>query len=130
MRIAYWIFTILAAALMTLSAIPDVLVVDGAVQFFEHLGYPRYLLPFLGVAKLLGVAAILQPWSRTLKEWAYAGLIFDLIGAFYSHMAVGDPPSLFAGSLIGLVLVSGSYVLLRLTESEATSPRLSQPEAI
>jgi hypothetical protein len=130
MRIAYWVFTILAAALMTLSAIPDVLVVDGAVQFFEHLGYPRYLLPFLGVAKLLGVAAILQPWSRTLKEWAYAGLIFDLIGAFYSHMAVGDPPSLFAGSLIGLVLVSGSCVLLRLTESEATSPRLSQPEAI
>ena len=130
MKIAYWIVTGLAAALMTLSAIPDVLMVDGAVQFFEHLGYPRYLLPFLGVAKLLGVAAILQPWSRTLTEWAYAGLIFDLVGAFYSHMAVGDPPSLFAGSLIGLVLVSGSYILLRLTEARATSLRLSQREAI
>jgi len=130
MKIAYWIVTGLAAALMTLSAIPDVLMVDGAVQFFEHLGYPRYLLPFLGVAKLLGVAAILQPWSRTLKEWAYAGLIFDLIGALYSHIAIGDPPSLFAGSLIGLVLVSGSYILLRLTETAAPAPRLSHSEAI
>ena len=130
MKIAYWIFTVLAAALMTLSAIPDLLVVDGAVELFNHLGYPKYLLPFLGVAKLLGVAAILQPWSRTLKEWAYAGLIFDLVGAFYSHMALGDPLSLFAPSLVGLVLVSGSYILLRLIETETPSPRLSQREAI
>ena len=77
MKIVYWIFTILLAALMFLSAIPDVLMVDGAVQIFEHLGYPRYLLPFIGVAKILGAAAILQPWFRSLTEWAYAGITFD-----------------------------------------------------
>lgn len=90
MKIAYWIVTILLAGLLILSAIPDVLLVPGAVQIFEHLGYPRYLLPFIGIAKLLGAAAILQPWFRGMKEWAYAGITFDMIGALYSHVAVGD----------------------------------------
>src|SRR5215216_2622785 len=81
-----WIFTILASALMTLSAIPDVLRVPSAVMVFRHLGYPEYLLPFLGMAKLLGVAAVLAPGlAARIKEWAFAGLTFDLIGALYSH---------------------------------------------
>ena len=117
MRITYWIFTGLIAALMIVSAIPDVLMVDGAVQIFEHLGYPRYLLPFIGVAKILGAAAILQPWFRSLKEWAYAGITFDLIGALYSHLAVGDAISFLIPPILGLVLVMGSYFTLRKLES-------------
>lgn len=117
---AYWIVTILAAALMTMSAIPDVLMAEEALEFFRHLGYPQYLLPFLGVAKLLGVAAILQPWFPRLKEWAYAGLVFDLIGAFYSHLSVGDPPSFWIFAVIGLVLVSMSYVLHRRLQRQRT----------
>ena len=117
MKIAYWIFTILAAALMTLSAIPDILYAPEAVAIFGNLGYPSYLLPFLGVAKLLGAVAILQPWFRHLKEWAYAGITFDLIGAFYSHLSVGDPVSLWIFSVIGLFLTLTSYILLRSIES-------------
>lgn len=117
MKITYWIFTILIAALMIVSAIPDVLLVDGAVQIFEHLGYPRYLLPFIGVAKLLGGAAILQPWFRRLKEWAYAGITFDLLGALYSHLAVGDPIQFLIPPILGLIFVAGSYLALRKLES-------------
>ena len=117
MKIAYWIFTILLVALMSVSAIPDVLLVPGAVQIFEHLGYPRYLLPFIGVAKLLGSAAILQPWFRGIKEWAYAGITFDLIGAVYSHISVGDEISFLIPPAIGILLVGGSYVTLRQLES-------------
>ena len=108
MKIAYWIFTILLVALLILSAVPDVLLVPGAVQIFEHLGYPRYLLRFIGIAKLLGAAAILQPWSRGLKEWAYAGVTFDLIGALYSHIAVGDSVQFLIPPIIGLALTGGS----------------------
>lgn len=121
MKIAYWIFTGLIAALMIVSAIPDVLVVDGAVQIFEHLGYPRYLLPFIGVAKLLGAAAILQPWFRHLKEWAYAGITFDLIGALYSHIAVGDALQFLIPPMLGLVFVIGSYLTLRSLESRQSA---------
>ncbi len=109
--ITYWIVTASFATLMTLSAIPDITRDTGAVEFFKHLGYPAYLLPFLGVAKLLGVAAVLFPRFPRLKEWAYAGLAFDLIGAFYSHLSVGDPVNIWIFSVIGLVLCFSSYFL-------------------
>jgi hypothetical protein len=111
MKIAYWIVTGLMAAFITASAIPDVLMVPGAVEIIQHLGYPPYLVPFLGVAKLLAVVTVLVPGFNRLKEWAYAGLVIDLVGAFYSHMAVGDPVSLWAPSVVALALVLGSYFL-------------------
>jgi hypothetical protein len=86
---------------------------SGGLGIFKHLGYPEYLLPFIGIAKLLAVAAILAPGFHKLKEWAYAGLVFDLIGALYSHISVGDPASAWFFALIGLVLVVASYSLLQ-----------------
>ena len=104
-----WPVTGLMAALMLLSAVPDVLRVPGAMTVFRHLGYPPYLLLFLGTAKILGVAAVLAPGLPRLKEWAFAGLTFDLTGALYSHVSVGDPASVWTPAAIGLVLIAGSY---------------------
>jgi hypothetical protein len=109
----YWIVTGLMAAFMLMASIPDILRMPEAVEVFTHLGYPTYLLPFIGIAKILGVIAVLARGFPRLKEWAYAGLVFDLIGALYSHFSVGDPPSVWAGALVGLLLVIGSYVLYR-----------------
>src|SRR5882762_1506351 len=86
-KILYWIITGLFSAFMLFSAIPDIMVVPDAITFMNHLGYPIYIIPFLGVAKLLGVIAILIPGFPRIKEWAYAGLFFDLIGATYSVIA-------------------------------------------
>jgi len=119
-RILYWIVTGLAAAFMALASIPDVLRNPQALSIFDHLGYPAYLLPFLGIAKLLGISALLVPGFRRLKEWAYAGLVFDLSGAWYSHLSVGDPPSVWVFPVIGLLLVAGSYLLR--TASPMTAP--------
>lgn len=52
------------------------------------LGYPRYFIPFTGWAKLMGAIVLLFPGNGRLKEWAYAGLFFDLIAAVYSGIAV------------------------------------------
>lgn len=79
----YWIFTIIFGLLMIMSSIPN----DEAATFYGHLGYPQYIIGFLGIAKLLGVIAILIPGFPRLKEWAYAGLFFDLTGATYSQIA-------------------------------------------
>ena len=49
------------------------------------------MITFLDVAKILGVIAILIPGYPRLKEWAYAGLAFDLIGATYAQIAKGYP---------------------------------------
>ncbi len=56
----------------------------------KHLLYPAYFFTILGVWKLLGVIAILSPKLPLLKEWAYAGFVFDTTGALASHVAVGD----------------------------------------
>jgi uncharacterized membrane protein YphA (DoxX/SURF4 family) len=109
-----WTITGLMAALMLLSAVPDVLRVPGAVSVFRHLGYPPYLLLFLGTAKLLGVAAVLIPGPPRIKEWAFAGLMFDVTGALYSHLSVGDPPSAWLPAALAFALIASSYVAYRL----------------
>jgi hypothetical protein len=108
-NIFYWVFTGLFSAMMLGSAIPDVISSPIAVQGMHvELGYPVYFIPFIGVAKVLGVLAILLPLSARIKEWAYAGLVFDLIGATFSIIAIGKPDWMFM--ILPLFLGVASYV--------------------
>jgi len=113
LKSVYWIVTGLMAVFMLMASIPDIMQIPQAVAIFMHLGYPAYLLPFLGTAKLLSVVVVMLPGVRSLKEWAYAGIVIDLVGALYSHLAVGDPASAWAMPLVGLLLVGGSYFCYR-----------------
>jgi len=107
----YWVFTSLFALMMLGSAIPDVLSMPLAIKgMHEDLGYPIYFIPFIGVAKVLGVVAILIPGHPRVKEWAYAGLVFDLIGATYSIIAAGQPVGSWAFMILPLLLAAGSYI--------------------
>jgi hypothetical protein len=109
-NILYWVFTGLLAVLMLLSAIPSLLETAQSMELTsKHLGYPVYFSRFLGVAKLLGVIALVVPGYRRLKEWAYAGFAFDLIAAAYSFLAVGDSPVQCIAPVIGLVILALSY---------------------
>lgn len=81
----------------------------------KALGYPVYFLKILGTAKLLGVLAIVYGRFRTLKEWAYAGFVFDLIGASASHYFSGDPISKIIIPIIVLVFVFFSYFIWKKT---------------
>jgi len=115
--IAYWVFNGLFAGFMAMGAIPDAMMIPEAVELFDVLGYPTYLLPFLGIAKLIGAAVVLLPAPATLKEWAYAGLAFDLLGALYSHLMIGH--ELWWGPVIPLLLLVPAYVLYRKRQSPA-----------
>ncbi|MDQ0902007.1 MULTISPECIES: DoxX family protein [unclassified Paenibacillus] len=126
-KVMYWIFTALLVVLMGVGAIPDILYAPEAVALFAHLGYPSYLLPFLGVAKLLGILAILIPGFPRIKEWAYAGFTFDLVGAMYSGIAVGDPVGGLAVFIIGFIVIGGSYVCYHRKQRAAS---LSQPPGL
>ena len=87
-NIIYWISTIIFAALMVFSAIGGIQPTQQAIQIMhDMLGYPVYFIQFISIAKLLGVIAILIPGFNRIKEWAYAGLFFDLAGAIYSGIA-------------------------------------------
>ena len=109
-KIIYWIVTILFVAFMIFTAIPEIMNTAESVAFMDHLGYPAYFNQFIGIAKILGCIAILIPGFPRLKEWAYAGLAFDLTGAIYSMIAVEgfQVPMLFM--LVPVVLGILSYV--------------------
>jgi hypothetical protein len=109
-KILYWVFTILMIVLMLFSAIGTFMNNPQGVEFAKHLGYPFYIFKFLAVAKILGVIAILVPGNKRLKEWAYAGFSFDLIGAAYSGLSVGDPLVQWIPVYVGLIFIFGSYI--------------------
>ena len=58
----------------------------------------------------MGVIAILIPGFPRIKEWAYAGLVFDLVGATYSQIAVGMDPGGLVFMAFSFVLAFGSYI--------------------
>lgn len=115
-KILYWVFTGLFGAVMLATSIPDILNTPDAVDFMHtKLGLPTYLVPFVGVAKVLGVIAILIPGYPRITEWAYAGLAFDLIGAVYCVIAAGimEKPTDILPMSVFFILLIGSYVYYR-----------------
>jgi hypothetical protein len=108
--VAFRVLTVLFAGFMLLSA---ALYLFGATVIRDGmavLGYPVYITTILGIAKLLGAAALLQWRAPVLREWAYAGFTINLIGAAASHVLAGDVAG--AGSpLLFLALLAASYAL-------------------
>lgn len=88
-RIAYWTTTGLLVFELALGGTWDVLRVHQVSNLIERLGYPQYFLVILGTWKLFGAAALAVPRFPRLKEWAYAGAIFDLTGAVASLLMAG-----------------------------------------
>jgi uncharacterized membrane protein YphA (DoxX/SURF4 family) len=118
-KISYWITTGLFAFVMLGSAIPDVILAPLAVEGFTKMGFPTYMLPFLGIAKTLGVIAVLIPGFPRLKEWAYAGLVIDLIGATYLIAMSGEPASSWVPMILPLTLAASSYILYHKKQNAA-----------
>ena len=107
-KITYWISTVLVSAMMALSAAMYLTHNPQIMAAFASLGYPAYLPNILGVAKLLGVVALLAPRHGLIKEWAYAGFTFTFLGAFISHLTMGQGPQA-VNPLVALVLLTTSY---------------------
>ena len=109
--IAYWTTTALVAFAFAAGGIFDLSGAPEIMQTLDRLGYPAYLAPLLGTWKLLGVLAILAPGLPRLKEWAYAGMVFDITGAIVSHAAVGDPVAQLTAPIVLLGLIAASWAL-------------------
>src|SRR6478735_8088345 len=113
--ILFWVFTIAFSFIMVFSAIPSIRLTQESIDFMNKgLGYPVYFIPFTGVAKVLGIIAILIPGYPRIKEWAYAGLFFDLIGAIYSVTSIGQEGWQFILLPLGLGILSYFFYHRRL----------------
>jgi uncharacterized membrane protein YphA (DoxX/SURF4 family) len=109
--IAYWIATALIAFVFLSGGAVDVARPGFALQGMRQLGYPDYFMVILGVWKVLGGIAVLAPRLPRLKEWAYAGMFFDLTGASASHASVGDPVAKIVIPLVIACIVVASWAL-------------------
>jgi uncharacterized membrane protein YphA (DoxX/SURF4 family) len=109
--IAYWMTTALVAFALGAGGVADVLLIQPVLEGMTKLGYPSYFCVILGIWKVLGAAAILIPRFPRLKEWAYAGAVFDFTGAAASHWAVNDDAMKLVAPLVLTVLAIASWTL-------------------
>ncbi|HTQ04204.1 MAG TPA: DoxX family protein [Polyangiaceae bacterium] len=113
--------TALAVLAFAGSGLANLLHLEHIAHDMTHLGYPPYVMTVLGTWKLLGAVVVAAPQLPRVKEWAYAGMIFDLTGAAASRAASGD------GALTVLIPL---LIAVAVTVSWATRPatrRLSAP---
>jgi hypothetical protein len=112
LKIWYWIVTIIFAGFMIFTAVPNVMVDKASVDLINgFMGFPKYMIPFLGIAKIIGAIVILIPGLNRLKEWAYAGLFFDLAGATYGIIYLMGVKSDIVFMILPIVFLFLSYFL-------------------
>lgn len=117
LNIFYWVFTGLLIPSLGYGSIMEVMGNPQSIEIITSLGYPAYLSPFLGVARILALIVIFSPKFSRLKEWAYAGLVFDIMGAIYSQIAIGNPLTytIFPIIILGVIFASYYFHHKRLT---------------
>jgi uncharacterized membrane protein YphA (DoxX/SURF4 family) len=108
-NVIYWTTTIITAIAFVTGGAAYLARADAPVQGMAALGYPTYFVGILGVWKVLGGIAILSPRLPRLKEWAYAGIAFDLTGAAFSHATIGDPILKVVVPLVLLGIAAASW---------------------
>jgi uncharacterized membrane protein YphA (DoxX/SURF4 family) len=109
--IGYWATTGILAVDFLASGMASLARPPAVVAGMEHLGYPAYFGLILGTWKVLGAIALLLPRFPRLKEWAYAGIFFDVTGAAVSHAASGDGVGHTVAPLVFAAIAVASWAL-------------------
>lgn len=91
-----------------------------AKEGIRHLGYPDYFGTALVVFKVVGTLALMIPQvPKRLKEWAYAGFVFDFLFASISHAAVdGISFGVFFPFIVMAVLLISYFYFHKLNTNE------------
>lgn len=129
-KIAFWTATILGPSSFVIGGVLNLSQSNEALEALQHLGYPAYFALVLGFWKLAGAIAITVPGLPRLKEWAYAGFMFNLTSAAISHAASGDGVGDVIAPLVFLALVLTSWALRpasRTLAAPAAAPAAAQP---
>lgn len=110
-NLIYWISTAIILLLMLSSVLGTFFIHDPkSIEKMAPLGYPAYVMQMLAVAKMLGIIAILIPGFPVIKEWAYAGFTFDLLGATISMIVTGFAVADWAPMFLFLAILAVSYI--------------------
>ena len=104
----YWIATILVALVLISGGWWMMSNSRLSVDQNPLLGFPAYFWQLLGFWKILGGIAILVPRFRLIKEWAYAGIVFNMTGATAARVLTSDSTAHIIAPLVifGITLLS------------------------
>ena len=108
---AYWTTTAVLATECVVGGVMGALRLSPFRDTATHLGYPAYFMSILGVWYVSAGVILLAPRLVRLKEWAYAGLVFNYTGAAASHIWVGDGAAKLVGPAVFLGLTLASWAL-------------------
>ncbi len=120
----YWVSTAFVALLMGFAGVLFLFRLDGSLKVIQHLGYPLYFSTLIGMTRTLGSAAILLPVPRGVREWAYAGLTFDIATTILSILFSGLPVLSIIQPLIVLLALMGSYLCWHMRVPSSAQPAL------
>ena len=126
-KILYWTITGLFALLLLLAGITEAVQHELGRQIMQHLGFPVHVMLIIGIGKILAAVALVQTKSQVMKEWAYAGVTFNLIGAFAARAYAGDSLGLILSPLIFLSVMFLSYFLWKKVEKTSVIPLHAAP---
>ena len=106
--IGYWTVTAFLVFNVLSGGVAELVQRQDNIEGMIRLGYPLYFMLILGVWKVLGSIALLVPRFPRLKEWAYAGIFFNMTGAAVSHAVSGDASwhVIYTACLAALTLAS------------------------
>jgi CubicO group peptidase (beta-lactamase class C family) len=129
-NILYRTITVLFAALLLMAGITEAVAHESGKEIMRHLGYPEHVLHVIGTGKILAAVALVQRRFPTLREWAYAGVTFNLLGAFVARAAAGDSIGLILSPLIFLSVMFTSYFLGKKVERSGRSQHQIDSQSI
>jgi hypothetical protein len=109
--IGYWTCTAIIAFSFLSGGIVYVMRVPDVVQGVAHLGFPLHFVTLLGVWKVLGAIALVLPGIPLVKEWAYAGIFFDLTAAAVAFASTGTAGWHVFAPLVMVAILVASWAL-------------------
>jgi uncharacterized membrane protein YphA (DoxX/SURF4 family) len=112
LKTIYWVATIIIAISFFVTGVGNLMPFEHIAREMSHLGYPQYFLKILGTWKIFGAVAIIFPGMPRIREWAYAGMVFDLTGAAFSRSAAGDSVIMVIVPIAIVSLVAISWALV------------------
>lgn len=127
--IAYWLCTLPVVFENAAGFLWGFLQIEYLQVMLAHLGYPPYFMHILGWWQLGGAIALIAPGLPRLKEWAYAGVLFNYASAIVSHLAVGDGPAQWMPAFVFALLSVASWAL-RPSERHLPSPTPAKPTSV
>src|SRR5262245_28873293 len=124
--VAYWMATGIIVFTMFSGGIAELAHRPETINGMKELGYPVYFVMIIGFWKMLGSLVLVAPGFPRLKEWAYAGIFFNMTGAAVSHL-VRESAAWHVGVTLGLAAITVASWALRPASRTLGADRASHP---